>query len=113
MSRSHITTHVLDAVNGLPATGLTVALEAWTEEGWETIAEGVTDTDGRISTLGPDALPSGYYRVTFETGTWFADRQAETFYPEVQITVDLADETAHYHVPLLLSPFAYSTYRGS
>ncbi|WP_395245973.1 hydroxyisourate hydrolase [Agromyces sp. MMS24-K17] len=71
----------------------------------------MTDADGRTSSLGPEALPEGVYRVVFDTAAYFRDRP--TFYPEVAITFELAAADEHYHVPLLLSPFAYSTYRGS
>lgn len=118
-ARSHITTHVLDAARGLPASGLAVTLEHATSGqaaqgiAWRQLAQARTDCDGRLDTFGPEALPPGRYRVTFDTGGYFAAQGTDTFYPEVTVTVELADPTAHYHVPLLLSPFAYSTYRGS
>jgi len=108
---SHVTTHVLDAVHGRPATGVPVVLEARADSGWERLAEASTDSDGRVAALGPRSLPAGVYRVVFDTAAYFGD--VESFYPEVVIAFRLADEGAHYHVPLLLSPFAYSTYRGS
>ncbi len=108
MSRSHVTTHVLDAATGRPATGVDVTLEA--SDG-AVLGRGTTDDDGRIAELGPGALPAGDYRVRFDTRSWFAGRPA--FYPEVVIAVTIADPAEHYHVPLLLSAFAYSTYRGS
>ena len=105
---SRITTHVLDTAAGRPAVGVSVALS--NAEG-TAIATGSTDADGRVSALGPDALPAGRYRLVFDTGTWFGD--TPNFYPLVTIDFWLTDPAAHYHVPLLLSPFAYSTYRGS
>jgi 5-hydroxyisourate hydrolase len=95
-------THVLNAVTGRPAEGVAVRLE----HAGEVVADGRTDADGRIKgwTPGP-----GVNRVVFDTGAYLAD----TFYPEVVITFTVTDPAAHYHVPLLLSPFAYSTYRGS
>ena len=113
--RSHITTHVLDAARGLPASDVEVSLEqlAAGTGTWTVVGRGQTDADGRITTLGPAALPVGRYRVTFDTGAYFAKQGTSTFYPEVVVVVELADPSAHYHVPLLLSPFAYSTYRGS
>lgn len=113
--RSHITTHVLDAARGLPASDVAVTLEQLADATgtWTVVGRGQTDTDGRITTLGPAALPVGRYRVTFDTGAYFAKQGTSTFYPEVVVVVELADPSAHYHVPLLLSPFAYSTYRGS
>lgn len=107
---SHITTHVLDAALGRPAAGISVALSGPTGE---VIATGVTDADGRITELGPDMLPAGDYRLEFETGSYFAAIGSSTFYPRVTVEFIITDAAAHYHVPLLLSPFAYSTYRGS
>ena len=113
MSTSRITTHVLDATTGRPAVGVAVELYARAGADWASIAAGATDADGRISTLGPDELPSGEYRLRFDTGAYFRERGADTFYPEVVLTVLVADDGRHVHAPLLLSPFAYSTYRGS
>jgi 5-hydroxyisourate hydrolase len=104
---------VLDAAKGLPASGVEVTLEQRAGDAWHVVATGTTDADGRINELGPDRLPEGRYRVAFDTGTYFAAQGTDTFYPEVTIVFDLAGAAAHYHVPLLLSPFAYSTYRGS
>ena len=109
---SFVTTHVLDAVSGEPAAGVSVTLAERGGEGWEPLASGVTDADGRIGTLGPDRLGDGVYQLRFDTGIYFQRRDMVTFYPEVVITFDV-DGGEHYHVPLLLSPFAYSTYRGS
>jgi 5-hydroxyisourate hydrolase len=105
--RSHITTHVLDAAKGVPASGVDVTLEQRVGAAWQVIGSGTTDGDGRISDLGPEQVAVGRYRVTFDTSAY------STFYPEVSVVVQISDGTAHYHVPLLLSPFAYSTYRGS
>lgn len=110
-ARSQVTTHVLDAARGRPAEGVGVRLEAWTDGAWSPVATGVTDGDGRIGVLGPAQLPEGVYRAVFDTAAYFGDRP--TFYPEVVIVFEVADASEHYHVPLLLSPFAYSTYRGS
>ncbi|WEO78925.1 hydroxyisourate hydrolase [Cryobacterium sp. SO2] len=112
-ARSHITTHVLDSVSGRPAASVGVVLEQHVHGGWREIATARTDADGRVSDLGPEAVSAGRYRITFDTGTYFAARDQATFYPHVTIVFELDDESAHYHVPLLLSPFAYSTYRGS
>jgi 5-hydroxyisourate hydrolase len=112
-ARSHVTTHVLDSVSGRPATSVGVVLEHHVHGSWREIATARTDADGRVSALGPAAVPAGRYRITFDTGTYFAARGQATFYPHVTIVFELDDESAHYHVPLLLSPFAYSTYRGS
>jgi 5-hydroxyisourate hydrolase len=112
-SRSRVTTHVLDATAGRPAAGVEATLERHTGSGWQPVADGHTDEDGRISDLGPDDLPTGIYRVTFAVARYFSERGQPTFYPEVVIPFTLDDPAAHYHVPLLLSPYAYSTYRGS
>ncbi|WP_402464465.1 hydroxyisourate hydrolase [Isoptericola aurantiacus] len=110
---SHLTTHVLDTTAGVPATGVAVEL---TDAGGASMATGTTDDDGRAA-LGPDLLPAGRYTLTFATGAYFAAQGTETFYPVVTVTfvVEVADDgtSPHHHVPLLLSPFAYSTYRGS
>jgi 5-hydroxyisourate hydrolase len=110
---SRVTTHVLDAVAGRPAVGVPVVLEGLESEGWTVLAEGATDDDGRVADFGPADLEPGTYRVRFDTGAWFAAADTEAFYPEVVLPFTLADPAAHYHVPLLLSPFAFSTYRGS
>ena len=107
---SHVTTHVLDAAVGKPAAGIPVAL---TGPDGALIALAQTDADGRVKDLGPDLLPAGDYRLEFHVGAYFAAAGRETFYPRVTIDFILSDTTAHYHVPVLLSPFAYSTYRGS
>lgn len=113
MTRSHVTTHVLDAAAGRPAAGVAVVLAARAGAAWQTVAEGVTDADGRIGDLGPETLEPGIYQVRFDTGSYFALAGTPCFYPSVEITFELAAAAEHYHVPLLLSPFAYSTYRGS
>ncbi|MGJ7905458.1 hydroxyisourate hydrolase [Actinopolyspora sp. H202] len=110
---SAVTTHVLDSSRGLPAAGIEVALEQATRDGWTSLGEAVTNDDGRVKQLGPSQLAEGTYRLTFETGAYFQRLGVDSFYPQVQITFRLADAEQHYHVPLLLSPFAYSTYRGS
>jgi 5-hydroxyisourate hydrolase len=112
-SRSRVTTHVLDAVSGRPAVGVAVTLEHQSDAGWQPVASGSTDEDGRIADFGPVDLEPGTYRVSFATGEHFARTGQPSFYPEVVISFSLSDPEAHYHVPLLLSPFAFSTYRGS
>lgn len=109
---SFITTHVLDSVAGRPAAGIDVVLERWDSQ-WTSVAQGTTNDDGRIGDLGPETLPSGKYRITFDTGGYFATTNTPTFYPEVTITFEIDENEKHYHVPILLSPFAFSTYRGS
>ena len=107
---SHVTTHVLDAALGRPAPRVPVRLE---DPLGTLIASSVTDADGRVANLGPDRLPAGEYRLIFDTAAYFGALGTESFYPSVTIAFTLADAESHYHVPLLLSPFAYSTYRGS
>jgi 5-hydroxyisourate hydrolase len=104
-----MSTHVLDAAAGVPAAGLPVRLERHDGDGWTTVRECTTDADGRVSDLATE-LVVGDYRVVFDI---VALRGPETFYPEVVVTVRVKDPSAHHHVPLLLSPFAYTTYRGS
>lgn len=103
-----ITTHVLDTAKGKPAQGIAITLSIL-EGDWRTIGRGTTDADGRLRTLtdGVD-LTRGTYRLTFETSAYGA-----TFFPQVSIVFRVDDPAQHYHVPLLLSPFGYSTYRGS
>ncbi|WP_296195370.1 hydroxyisourate hydrolase [uncultured Microbacterium sp.] len=104
----HLTTHVLDATRGVPAAGVEVTL---TDASGTALATGLTDADGRLG-LGPDALAAGDYALTFGTGAYFAALDVAAFYPSVTVAFTVA-ERPHYHVPLLLSPFGYSTYRGS
>ena len=113
MNSTRITTHVLDAATGVPAEGVPVELSGRDGAVWRVLAAGVTDADGRIMRLGGDELPAGEYRLRFDTGAYFRARNVETFYPEAVVTFLVADDGRHVHVPLLLSPFAYSTYRGS
>lgn len=108
---THLTTHVLDSSVGLPAAGVAVSLAWHLGDGADVVAEGVTDADGRLA-LGPSLLAPGTYALTFGTGAYFAARGVESFYPSVTITFTVEGDR-HLHVPLLLSPFAYSTYRGS
>jgi 5-hydroxyisourate hydrolase len=103
-----VSTHVLDAVAGRPAAGMTVRLVD--ENGL--VAEGTTNADGRCR-LVEGATGAGAHRLVFGTGDWFATQGRETFYPEVVLTFAVREPAEHHHVPLLLSPFAYSTYRGS
>ncbi|HMC21596.1 MAG TPA: hydroxyisourate hydrolase [Thermoanaerobaculia bacterium] len=111
---SGITTHVLDTSRGKPASGVLVTLERRSSDGsWIPVGHGETDADGRLKSLAPDSIEAGVYRLTFDTATYFRERHAETFYPEVIIVFSVHDTEQHYHVPLLLAPWGYSTYRGS
>lgn len=112
---SKITTHVLDISLGRPAANVSVLLEAMSATGsWTTIGHGMTDGDGRLKDLAAEKnVAAGVYRLTFDTGAYFAKHQAESLYPQVTILIEVKAGQEHYHIPLLLSPFAYSTYRGS
>ena len=110
---STVTTHVLDASLGRPAAGVPVRLEHVTGGRPSLVAEASTDEDGRVRDFGPDGLPPGTYRVVFGTAAYFARSGQHTFYPEVAVSFLIDHASGHYHVPLVLSPFAYSTYRGS
>jgi 5-hydroxyisourate hydrolase len=107
-----LSTHVLDASAGRPAAGVGVRLERQCADGtWARSETGSTDEDGRLRLA--STISAGIYRITFASGGYFAARGVPTFYPEVTVTFEVSSATEHYHVPLLLSPFAYSTYRGS
>lgn len=126
---SAVTTHVLDTARGQPAAGVAVRLEfvsdddrpgdgrtgdGQTELSPAELGRSVTDADGRVRDLGPATLPPGIYRLVFDTGSYFAGQGSKpAFFPEVAITFRVDGQSPHHHVPLLLSPFAYSTYRGS
>ena len=112
---SGITTHVLDTARGRPAAGVPVTLEFKGEGGWSVVGRGATDADGRLRDLLPAdfRLSEGDYRLTFGAGAYFAAAGAEGFYTEVVVSFVVRDAAAHYHVPLLLSPYGYTTYRGS
>lgn len=115
MPVSPITTHILDTARGCPAAGVPVSIEIEREGKWEALANGSTNSDGRIMDLLPEAKPlvAGRYRMRFETSTYFKANNVEGFYPYVEVVFDIRALGQHYHVPLLLSPFGYSTYRGS
>ena len=110
-----ITTHVLDTSRGRPAEGVPATLEIEAAGGWKLIGKGTTNADGRITDLVSNEinLSAGVYRLIFDTARYFASQQTESFYPQVTIVFRIEDSAQHYHVPLLLSPFGYSTYRGS
>jgi 5-hydroxyisourate hydrolase len=108
---SAISTHVLDAVLGKPAAGITVRLEKRDGGEWATIASGVTDADGRCGGLAPEAT-QGTYRLTFGTGDYLSSLTRTSIYPEIFITFD-CNGKENYHLPLLLSDNSYTTYRGS
>jgi 5-hydroxyisourate hydrolase len=110
-----VSTHVLDATLGRPAAGVAVRLETRGNGGtWTTVATGHTGTDGRLAGWLPDGEPAaGVHRRPFGTGAYFAGRGVAALYPEITITFEVRDAGEHFHLPVLLSPYAYSTYRGS
>ena len=110
---SFLSTHILDTSLGRPADGVIVRLEQETAQGWRTIAEAQTDADGRQKALTPEAMPPGRYRLTAEIGLYFARTMRETLYPTAQIDFVIAPDGGHYHLPFLISPWSWSTYRGS
>jgi len=102
-----ISTHVLDTANGRPAAGVAVKLSRRTNGAWSLVAKGVTDADGRVREFTSDRIEPGDYRLEFDTAAYSA------FYPEVSVVFTVSQADAHHHVPLLLAPFGYSTYRGA
>lgn len=110
-----LSTHVLDTSRGQPAAGIAVILESAAGSGWKSLAQGVTDADGRIPNLVNEGatFAAGEYRLRFATAAYFQSLGLPVFYPEVQIHVRLDEIRNSYHLPLLLSPYGYSTYRGS
>ncbi|HEY4185277.1 MAG TPA: hydroxyisourate hydrolase [Polyangia bacterium] len=113
--RSPLTAHVLDTTSGRPARGLAVRLDLQGDGGaWIPLAERLTDDDGRVQDLlASGALAAATYRVTFDTGAYFRAAGRSTFYPRVEVIFAVVAPDEHHHIPLLLSPFGYSTYRGS
>lgn len=111
---SQITTHILDTVIGKPVQGVTIILYAWQDLEWEIIGSGITNQDGRIADLvSKDVIVApGTYKIAFHTGAYFKRSSIQTFYPHIEITFEITG-SEHYHIPLLVSPFGYSTYRGS
>jgi len=110
-----LSVHVLDQQTGRPGAGIQVTLEQRTGEHWRELARGVTDAQGRIPALYPEgkAMAAGDYRIVFETGAHFARARQASFFPRIPVDFTVDAPTQHYHIPLLLSPFGYSTYRGN
>ena len=111
---SQISTHILDTMQGRPADGVAIILYEKQPKGWTEIAKGITNNDGRVATLLKKdvVLEHGTYKLKFETQAYFTQLRLQTFYPYVEIVFDITSDE-HYHVPLLISPYGYSTYRGS
>ena len=111
---SPITSHVLDTALGKPAAGLPLRLQLQTQDGWQTLAERSTNQDGRVGDLlAEGALVRGTYRMIFDTGAYLKASGQAVFYPQVEIVFTIEAEAEHYHIPLLLSPYGYATYRGT
>ena len=111
-----ITTHILDVSKGRPASGVPVTLEYFADSTtWRELGRDVTNADGRATNLlsSDSTLQPGTYKLSFDTSAYFASQNIDSFYPEVTVTFLVNDALQHYHVPLLLSPFGFSTYRGS
>lgn len=111
---SAITTHVLDTSRGRPAANLQIELHKKSGQDWTPVGSGITDESGRCAALlGETPLAAGTYRLTFHAGAYFKVQHTESFYADIPVIFEVRDARVHYHVPLLLSPFGYSTYRGS
>ncbi|MFK8042299.1 hydroxyisourate hydrolase [Congregibacter sp.] len=112
---SQITTHILDTALGRPASAVPLALHQFQNDEWTELSSGVTNNDGRVAgLLAADLkLPAGTYRMHFDTAAYFSKLNSDVFYPYVDVVFNLDDSGEHYHIPLLLSPYGYSTYRGS
>ncbi|MFE8599467.1 hydroxyisourate hydrolase [Archangium violaceum] len=108
-----ISTHILDTSRGRPAEGVTVKLSVWQDGNWAELARGVTNPDGRVKPLLETISAAGVYRLSFEVAPYFARLGIDSFYPAVSVEFRVNVPSEHYHVPLLLNPFGYSTYRGS
>ncbi len=113
--RSPITTHILDISRGKAAAGVAVLLERKEGQGWKELARGATNADGRVEGLLPagSRAEAGVYRLTFESEAYFKAQNTASFYPSISVTFNLTQPSEHHHVPLLLSPFGFSTYRGT
>jgi 5-hydroxyisourate hydrolase len=111
---SGITCHVLDTSIGRPAAGVLVRLERRDGHGWQSLGQAVTNADGRVPAFEPAVqVATGEHRIVFDTATYFTRQGQPIFYPRVEVAFQISSAEEHYHIPLLLSPFGYSTYRGS
>ncbi|WP_109514532.1 hydroxyisourate hydrolase [Pseudomonas ovata] len=110
-----LSVHVLNLQDGLPSPGVSVTLEKQDGQDWSRLNTAVTNEQGRVPALYPQdkVLEKGIYRVTFKTGDWFKKHQSATFFPEVPVIFEADGSVPHYHIPLLLSPYGFSTYRGN
>ena len=111
---SSLSTHILDQGTGMPAQSVEVLLQQLTPDGWVQIGQGRTDADGRIRDFNlATTLETGIFQLDFDTGDYFEQKDTKSFYPYVSIVFKMEDANQHYHVPLLLNQYGYSTYRGS
>ncbi len=109
-----LSTHVLDLSSGRPAVGVGITLDVRAADGaWWQAGQARTDADGRVRDLGDEELTAGVYRLTFDVGAYFGEQGVASFHPEAAVTFEIANPDEHHHVPLLVSPFGYTTYRGS
>ena len=113
--QSAISTHMLNTSTGKPAAGVAVSLQRLDDETWETLGRWRTDEQGRVANLSPrdKSMTAGIYRMVFGTKEYFDGQGVSTFYPTVEVVFEIKNPDEHYHVPVLVSPFGYSTYRGS
>ena len=110
-----LSVHVLNLQNGLPSKGVSVSLEKQEDNKWVQLSSGVTNEQGRIPALYPNenVMEKGNYRVTFKTGEWFEKHHTASFFPEIPVIFKADGSVPHYHIPLLVSPYGFSTYRGN
>lgn len=115
LAANPLSVHILDLQTGTPTAGVTVTLEQKTGNDWRQLASGVTNAQGRIAEMYPadKAMVEGDYRIVFKTGEHYARLKQETFFPEIPVQFHVEKTDQHYHIPLLLSPFGFSTYRGN
>ncbi len=113
MSKSKVTSHILDTELGKPASGVSISLEVFEKESWRMVGEAKTDDDGRVIDWLKEDIQTGRYRISFDVEKYFSTQNRDCFYPSVAIEFYLEDAKQHYHVPLLLNAHGYSTYRGS
>ncbi|OJU78917.1 MAG: hydroxyisourate hydrolase [Acinetobacter sp. 39-4] len=114
-AQNPLSVHVLNLENGLPSAGVKVILEKQENSQWKELNQSTTNQQGRITALYPEdaALQKGIYKVTFKTGEWFRKNKQSSFFPEVPVIFSVDGNLEHYHIPLLISPYGYSTYRGN
>lgn len=112
--KNPLSAHILNQQTGKPAQGVEVTLEQKQVDGWKMLNSATTDADGRIKALYPEQTPvAGDYRVVFKTAKYFSNQKQESFFPEIPVEFHISSTEEHYHIPLLLSQYGYSTYRGS